>query len=342
MRESIILNSKTMGACMLGLFLVFSISFLIPVSHAEELSYDEKLEFAFKIKQITGHMVSALDNVDNKEYSLAKMHLIHPMAQHTDIVDFLPDDSICSQKLPLTLTILQYTEPEYDDQDIHKRFSHVFKVLNACTDLVVGVDMDSNFYMELSDKLLELSISEYEASTLVDGMGKKMKYQDALGLVIRAHMLIKSDDLTQVVDYDTTRDAFQDLFLVYQNNSSLQDVAIITNHLRTIIGFDDSISFKDNTEKYALTSPTVYIKSEAYSNGLKMLELRGENFDARENVIVEYFDEDDEKLVTINGIVTSNGIFSIPFEIVPDTFDESMMFTITVGDIVLYQVLSIS
>jgi len=324
-----------------GIVLLFG-SIGVSNIYADELSYDEKLEFIFKIKQITGHMVSALDNVDNKEYSLAKMHLIHPISQHADIVDFLHDDSICSQKLFLVLTILQYTEPEHSNQDIYKRFSHVFKVLNACTDLIVGIDMDSNFYMELSDKLLEQSISEYEASTHVDGIGKKMKYQDALGLVIRAHMLVKSNDMVPVVDYDTIRNAFQDLFLAYQNNSPLQDIAILTNNVRTIIEFDDSISFKGDTEKYELTTPTVYMKSETYSPGLKMLELRGENFDVREKVIVEYFDEDDEKLVTINGIVTSDGIFSIPFEIVDDSFDESMMFTITAGDIVLYLVLSIS
>jgi len=174
MRETTILNSKTFSACTLGLFLIFSISFLIPASHAEELSYDKKLEFVFKIKQITGHMVSVLDNVDEKQYSLAKMHLIHPVAQHSDIVDFLSEDSVCAQKLSLVLQILQHTEPELDYQDIHKRFSHVFKVLNACTDLVVGIDMNSNFYMELADKLLEKSVSEYKQSThVMDGMGKK-------------------------------------------------------------------------------------------------------------------------------------------------------------------------
>lgn len=342
MREKTVLNSKTICACMLDLFLVFSISFLIPASHAEELLYDEKLEFTFKIKQITGHMVSALDNVDKKQYTLAKMHLIHPMAQHSDIVDFLSEDSVCAQKLSLVLQILQHTEPEFDYQDIHKRFSHVFKVLNACTDLVVGIDVDSHFYMELADKLLEQSISEYEQSThVMDGMGKKMKYQDALGLVIRAHMLVKSDNISNVVDYDNVRNNFQNLFLAYQNNSSLSDIAVLTNQIRNSIILDGSLSFQDNAEKYELTTPTVYLASKSYATGLKMLELRGENFNEREKVVIEYFDNDTEELQTISGIVTSDGIFSIPFEIVDDTFDESIMFTITVGDFVLYQVLSI-
>ena len=311
--------------------------------YAEELSYDEKLEFTFKIKQITGHMVSALDNVEEKQYNLAKMHLIHPVAQHSDIVDFLSEDSVCAQKLSLVLQILQHTEPEFDYQDIHKRFSHVFKVLNACTDLVVGIDMNSNFYMELTEKLLEKSISEYEESTHVqDGMGKKMKYQDALCLVIRAHMLVKTDNITNVVEYDRVRSNFQDLFLAYQNNSSLSEIAILTNQIRSSMILDDSVSFQDSAQKYELTTPTVYLSSESYSTGFKMLELRGENFNQREKVVIEYFDHDDGALQTISGAVTSDGVFSIPFEIVDDTFDESIMFTITVGDIVLYQVLSIS
>lgn len=325
----------------LGVLLVASILFT-STANAEELSRDDKLEFIFKIKQITGHMVSALDNINNNEYTLAKMHLIHPAAQHSDIVDFLSKDSTCSQKLSLVLVILQYTEPEYDKQNIHKRFSHVFRVLNACTDLIVGIEMNSNFYLDLTDKLLEQSIFEYDASTYTEGLGKRMKYQDALGLVIRAHMLIKSDNLNNTVNIDMTHDIFQKLFLAYQNDASISDITIITNQLRNTIQLNDSISFSDSTEKYNLVSPTVYLKSKHYSSNLKILELSGENFDAHEKVTIEYFSIRAEKLKTINGIVTSDGVFSIPFELVNDSFDESMMFTITVGDIVLYQILSIS
>ena len=209
--------------------------------------------------------------------------------------------------------------------------------------MVVGIDMDSDFYMELADKLLDKSISEYEQSTHIqDGMGKKMKYQDALGLVIRTHMLVKTDNITNVVSYDSVRNNFQDLFLAYQNNSSLSEVAVLTNQIRSSMILDDTLSFQDSTEKYELTTPTVYLSSASYSTGFKMLELRGENFDEREKVVIEYFDSDDGKLQTISSAVTSDGVFSIPFEIVDDTFDESIMFTITVGDTVLYQVLSIS
>jgi hypothetical protein len=125
-------------------------------------------------------------------------------------------------------------------------------------------------------------------------------------------------------------------------NSSLSDVAVLTNQIRSAMILDDSLSFQDSTEKYELTTPTVYLESGFYSTGLKMLELRGENFNQREKVVIEYFDNTDGKLQTISGAVTSDGVFSIPFEIVDDTFDESIMFTITVGDTVLYQVLSIS
>ena len=125
-------------------------------------------------------------------------------------------------------------------------------------------------------------------------------------------------------------------------NSSLSDVAVLTNQIRSAMILDDSLSFQDSTEKYELTTPTVYLESGFYSTGLKMLELRGENFNQREKVVIEYFDNTDGKLQTISGAVTSDGVFSVPFEIVDDTFDESIMFTITVGDTVLYQVLSIS
>lgn len=332
----------TNGVITSTVFVILFSSIGVSNVYAEELSYDDKLEFIFKIKQITGHMVSALGNIDNNEFTLAKMHLIHPVAQHSDIVDFLPEDSICSQKLSLTLTILQHTEPEYDQQDIYKRFSHVFKILNSCTDLVVGVEMHPNFYINLTDKLLEQSIVEYEASTHVEGMGKKMKYQDALGLIIRAHMLIKSDSIVNVIDYDNIQDPYQDLFLAYQNNARLYDIMIMTNHIRDIISTDNSISFQDSTEKYDLIIPTVYLKTSPYTNGLKTLELNGENFDANEKVTIEYVDSENKKLETIRGTVTSGGEFSIPFDIVHDSFDESMMFTITVGDIVLYPILSIS
>lgn len=327
---------------LLTIFVVLFSSIGISNAYAEELTYDEKLEFAFKIKQITSHMISALADIKSEEFQLAKMHLIHPIAEHSDIVDFLQEDSICSKKLELALTMLQHTRPEADRDEIYKRFSHLFKILNNCMDLVVGIDMHPHFYNNLVDKMLEKSIEEYEASAHTTGMGKKMKYQDALGLVIRADMLVETKDIHNVKGVHDNHITFNELFDAYQNKASVSEVIRLTNELREHLMISESVEFQDSSEQHELIVPTIYLKSERYSEDLKVLTLHGKNFESQEKVIVEYFDEKQGKSIIFNGFVTSDGIFSIPFEIVEKSFEELMMFTVTVDDTVLYQILSIS
>lgn len=345
MRETAMLNSKTTRACVLGLFLAFSISFLIPASYAEELTYDEKLEFVFKTEQIASHMISALDNIIQKEYGLAKMHLVHPSAEHHDIVDLLSEESECSKKLPLVLTMLQHTEPEFDRDVTEQRFSYVFQVLRDCNDSVAATSLNANlnFNIDLIDKILEKSAYEYELSSQLTGHGRIMEYQDALSLVMRSHMLVNSSDVFDSEKSIQLRDDFKDLFLAYQNESAPAKVAILTNDLRSDVrNLNDSPLFSDSDVRYDLITPTVYLQSMDYSADLILLELRGENFDNNQKVTVEYVHPIDNVSESVSGSITSGGTFHFPLEFIDRTFDEPMMFTITVGSDTFFEVLSIS
>ncbi len=344
MRKNISLHSKTMGACVFGLFLISFTSFSMPVSYAEQLTYDEKLEFMFKTEQIVGHMISALDNIIQEEYGLAKMHLVHPSAEHSDLIDFLSEDSECSQKFPLVLTMLQATDPEFDIQITDQRFSYVFQVLRDCN-AMAGVDADSNlnFNIDLIDKILEKSVSEYELSSHLTGYGRIMEYQDGLALVMRAHMLFNSSDIFDSKQNIQIIDNFKELFSAYQNGDTPDEIAYLTNQLRNEIRtLNGSTVFSDSVIRYDLITPTVYLKGLDYSTELLLLELRGENFDTDKKIMIEYVSPVGNTSETLRGTVTSDGQFHFPLEFINTAFDEPIMFTITVGDSIFFEILTIS
>jgi len=309
----------------------------ISTAHAQELSYDKKLEFAVKIKQITGHMISALEDISEEKYTLAKMHLIHPVAEHSDIINFLSKDSVCYQKLPLVLTMLEATIPEFDKKVTDQRFSYAFGILSQCYDVIVG-KADSNFTTNVIGKLLEKSVKEYESSTHVKGMGKIMEQQDAISLVIRAHMMIPSVD-TFDTEITLIEDNFKDLFVAHLDEKPISEVAFQTSQILDKLGLDYTIT-SESTES---VSPIVSLKKVKYSNNLMMLELHGERFDNNQKITIEYFSPATKKIEIINSTSTSDGIIAIPFEFVDESFDESIMFSITIGEEdVLYEILSAS
>ncbi len=319
------------------LFVILFGSIGISDAYAQELSYDEKLEFAVKIKEITGHMVSALDNISEEKYTLAKMHLIHPLAEHSDITDFLDDDSECFSQLPLVLAMLEATIPEFDKKVTEKRFSYAFGILSGCYDGVVE-KADSNFTIDVIGKLLEESVEEYEDSTNVKGMGKIMEQQDALGLVIRAHMMIPSVDIFDARYTDSLKKDFKGLFIAHLNEEPLSEIAFMTSQILDRLGLDYTITHKSAES----VSPVVYLKKVKYSNDLMMLELHGERFDAHQKMTIDYFSPISKKTEMINATSTSDGIIAIPFEFVDESFDESIMFSITIdGNDVLYEILSV-
>jgi len=323
------------------ILLVFVILFgLIGISnaYAEELSYDDKLEFTLRIHEITGHMISSLDNINENEYTLAKMHLLHPLAEHSDIVDRLSKNSACYQKLPLVLAMLKATIPEFDKKVTEQRFSYAFNILSECNE-EVSAEMDSNFTVDVIGKLLEKSVSEYEKSTHVTGMGQIMEYQDALGLVIRAHMIIPTVEIFDVKYTDSIENDFKELFVAYLDNKPLYEIDFLTSQILDNFGLD----YLTTHESVELANPVAYLKKIKYSNDLTMLEIHGERFDTDQRIVIEYFSPVTKKLEMINGTSTSDGKFVIPFEFVYDSFGESIMFTISINDdIVLYEILSVS
>jgi len=314
-------------------FIILFSSIGVSNVYAQELSYDKKLEFSLKVHEIVGHMISALDNINEKKYALAKMHLLHPMAEHSDIVNFLPTDNACSQKLPLLLQMIQATDPEYDIQVTAQRFSYVFAVLDECNDLVSS-NVDSNFNVDLIGKILDKSKLEYESSLHTSGMGEIMKQQDSLGLVIRAHMLFVTHDIADAAGI--IEDGFQKLFFAHMNEKPLSDVTILTDQLYDKMIRDEVPVSSD------LTSPALHLKSIPYSNGIRLLEIHGDNFGADQKITVNYFSPISEKNETVSSHSTSKGKFIIPFEFVKDSFDESIMLSVTTNDLELYEVLSIT
>jgi len=334
-------NSKKICVCVTGL-LILSIFIFMPISYGKQITYDEKLEFALKIEQISGHMISALDNINQKEYALAKMHLIHPSATHSNIIDFFSEDSVCFKKLPLALMMLQSTEP--DGQDINQRFSYVFEVLNNCRSVIIDADDDSNlqFNIDLIEKLLKNSISERTLSEESHGITSIMKSQDALSLVMQAHIHVKSTEIFDKINSDNMSQNFIKLLVAHMDKSPLDKIIFLTHSLRDEIKLLDDITNHESNIEHEFLPSMIFLKSTNYSTDLILLELRGENFDDNQKIKIEYFSSSKEQFEIINSNTTSDGEFHIPLEIVNSSFDGSILFLITMGDVEFSKVLSIS
>lgn len=343
MFKIILNNSKTTCVCVTGL-LILSIFIFMPISYANPITSDEKLEFALKIEQISGHMISALDSINQKEYSLAKMHLMHPSAMHSNIIDFFPEDSVCFKKLPLALMILQSTIPEYDGQDINQRFSYIFEVLNDCRSVIIDADDDSNlqFNINLIEELLKKSISERTFSEESYGITSTMKSQDALSLVMQAHIHVKSTEIFDKIDSDNISQNFIKLLVAHMDKSPLDEIIFLTHSLRDEIKLLDDITNHESNAEHTFLPSIIFLKSTNYSTDLILLELRGENFDNNQKIKIEYFSLTKKQFEIINSNTTSDGEFHIPLEIVNSSFDGSILFLITIGDVEFSKILSIS
>ncbi|QLH06895.1 hypothetical protein [Nitrosopumilus ureiphilus] len=89
-------------------------------------------------------------------------------------------------------------------------------------------------------------------------------------------------------------------------------------------------------------NPVVHLKKVKYSNNLRMLELHGERFDTNQKMTIEYFSPISKKIEMINATSTSDGKIAIQFEFVDDSFDEQIMFLITINEEdALYEILSV-
>jgi len=324
-----------------GIVLLFG-SIGISNVYAQELSYDNKLEFSLKIHQITGHVISALDDTIEKEYTLAKMHLLHPLAEHSDIINFLSKDSACSQKLSLILNMIQATDPKFDKKVTDQRFSYILQTLKNCNALVVGEHPNSNFTLDVIGKILDKSVLEYESSTYLKGMGQIMEQQDSISLVIRAKILLNDVKTLDEKSLDTINELCNKLMIAHINKEPLSEIVFLTSTLQEKLGLDNTDNL-NSTSNLDLTSNITYLKKIKYSSDLMMLEIHGKNFVTKQKITVEYFNPTTEKLETIHGTSTSDGEFGIPFMFVDNSFDDSMMFSITINDQdVLYEILSIS
>ena len=101
----------------LGFLLVSTMTFSQNV-HAEELSDDTKLELAFSFEQITGHISSAVQNIDSKNYDVGKLHLASPITKIYDNLDLKQTSyQEFDKKLELVLILLKNINPQTDKQD---------------------------------------------------------------------------------------------------------------------------------------------------------------------------------------------------------------------------------
>lgn len=313
------------------------------ITYADELTYDQKLQFTYEKEQITSHVISALHSIINEDYEISKMHLIHPLAVNFPNIQSMisiHDDELNSDKyeqidkLEQVLTDLYQINPRDDFEQVQDQLVSVFKVLNKAEEKMVDTQLkeDPIFQMKLMVLLLEKSI-EYsqEYFELPDKISMEVKKQDSLSLAIKSHMILSSilekgfvDNFDDDIKDDLKGD-FIKLFLLYEN-----DINKVEDASKHIIHKMDIIINPDQSDE-----PTIILKMTQYSNQNILIELHGNNFEKNQIIIIEYYSPLSDELQIINGKTTSQGVFHFPLEFSNDA-TSSYTFTVILGDVVLY------
>ena len=183
-----------------------------------ELSFEDKLEFASEKEQIIGHIISALNSIQDEDYDVAKMHLMHPLAiNFPNIQSIVLKNDLQLDGLELTLKSLTFVNPKSDFKLIQYKLIPIFKMLGETEKRIIGEQLkkDSKFQLKLIVFLLEKSIEHHkEYLELDDEISKKTKKQDSLSLAIKSHMLL--NQITNVKFDKSIKTDFRDLFLSYE------------------------------------------------------------------------------------------------------------------------------
>ena len=319
---------------------------LTSIAYSDKLTYDEKILFSSEKEQIISHIISALDSIQNEDYDVAKMHLIHPLA-----INFPKIESIISVhnnqidqieygemgKLELVLTSLTFVEPKDNFELLQYKLVPIFEILVNAEEEIVGKQLkqDPIFQLKLAVILLEKSTEQYqEYLELSDSISKKTKKQDSFSLAIKSHMILSS---IQNIDLDKRiKNDFENLFFLYQNE--IDKIPEIENEL--IYKINSAIS--DNSQISSTTKqsikPTIILKKVQYSGDNVLMELHGKNFETNQIITIEYISPISNSSKTINGKTTSQGTIHFALEFSQD-MSSPYVFSIISGDIALYEIL---
>lgn len=319
-------------------YIIFGITTLVLIGSTEnanaDLTYDKKLKFNSEKEQIIGHIISALSSIQNEDYDVAKMHLMHPLAVNfPKIQSIVSHDNLKLDELELTLKSLTFVDPKNNYELLHYKLTPIFKIINNIERKIVGdkLENDPIFQLELVVLLLEKSTQYHEEYLeLDDEISKKTKKQDSLSVAIKSHMLLKEGF------EENFKTDFIDLFLSYEHD--IDNVPILERQIiEKIKGIiTKNISLKDNDTIKVSTKPTIFLSTTKYTGDNFLVILEGKNFNENQMITIEYFSPNSDVKEIIKGKTTSEGVIYFPLEFTQDT-SNSYVFSVISGEIELYE-----
>ena len=319
---------------------------LTSIAYSDELTYEEKLLFSSEKEQIIGHIISAIDSIQNEDYDVAKMHLMHPLA-----INFPKIESIISihdkqidqieygqmGKLELVLTSLTFVEPKDNFELLQYKLVPIFQILVNAEEKIVGKQLkqDPIFQLKLIRILLEESTKQYQEYLELDNsVSKTTKKQDSFSLAIKSHMILSS---IQNIDLDKRiKNDFENLFFLYQNE--IDKIPEIENNIIYKINIMITDNSQISSDSKQSIKPTIILKKIQYSSNNVLMELHGENFEKNQTITIEYISPISDLSETIKGKTTSQGTIHFPLEFSQD-MSSPYVFSIISGDITLYEIL---
>lgn len=217
----------------LGFLLVSTMSFS-QNAYAEELSDDTKLELAFSFEQITGHISSAVQNIDSKNYEVGKLHLASPITKIYDDLDLKQTSyQEFDKKLELVLVLLKNINPQTDKQTFVDIMDLTSSFISEGESLLItsrSLD-DPNFKLSLISKLLTSAQTEYRNGVSENGPDSVVCLENSYGSALRANSLFSEIDNLDSQHASNISDQFDDLLFAMDSNMSTDVVDALVDKL---------------------------------------------------------------------------------------------------------------
>ncbi len=329
------ISGKTCGLT-LPLIALTGFILLTSVAFAEDYTYDEKLEVVSQTEQIISHVISAINATKYDDFSVAKIHLMHPIAnQFPKIKSIISEQDFLLDRLELILKSLTYVEPGNNDKLIHHKLAPIFQILMNTEEKIVEDELkrDPIFKMKLVVILLEKSLEHFEDHLKLEGVEKTTKKQDSFSLAIKSKMILFTMSDNRLYEQNIHND-FEDLFFLYQINPD--QIPILENKIIDKINMLIKTTTVTTLESIPMTEPVISLKTIQYSNSV-LVELHGENFAENQKISIKYFSPLSDTVQIIKGKTTSEGVFYLPLEFTSEVPSDPYLFTIFIGEHIFYE-----
>lgn len=221
-----------MRKTILQISVVVSIMLLTQNAYAES-TYEEKLEFAEALEEMTGHFWALEKNIDEKNGELALVHASHPIAELYSVIkpELHEHDSELDQKLQEALTDLPLVVKS-NPEEIQSSIQEIKDMIGQARTTVVGDDLsgDISFQLDLIKSLIHTAEVEYEEAVSNGEIHEMAEYQDGSAFVWKSEQIFDSikTDLPEQKS-EEIEEFYEDLWMAIEQKAEPTNVEVYIN-----------------------------------------------------------------------------------------------------------------